>query len=291
MIISFVLSLAVYLVIIILGIISKPGFDLIPNEYISEFIQILPGSIYTDLILIYIIPILFFFLFYFIAPFFVTFYIRVHKFFYRILRRPSKYGIFKSGLTVKAGRLFYRSFIVSLFSFAISALIVQMGYGGLFRPGFESVPEKILGEAEAIFLGTFILCAFIIILFFPIWLLEDSGVVSYRVFHGERMPVDIQGAHSVYYNILLGYAGLSTIITLVYYIGATLGVVGLTDPALFTPIILIVLPIILTGLFSIPIYLYERFYDRMYTRLQLKLAKFNFPKIDIPKFEEMKREK
>jgi hypothetical protein len=247
---------------------------------------VLPGSIVTDIILIYLIPVLFFGLFYVVAPYLIVFYIKIHKFFYWLLRRPSKYGIFKLGTRVSAGRLMARALVVSLFSFSISALIVSLGGASLFRAG---VPlEPVLFEAEAIFLGTFILCSFMIIIFFPVWLLEDSGLVSYRVFHEERMPADIQGVHSIYYYILLGYAGFSTILTLVSYITQTLEVVGPTDAAMLTPIILIILPLLLTGLIAIPIYLYERFFPRTSAKLHKHLEKFNFPDIRIPKFEELK---
>lgn len=286
---AFILSLILYGIIIALGEIQLHGATLIPREYVRDFIVIIPGPLYTDCILLYVIPIGFFFLFYAISPYLVVAYIKFHKFFYWLFRRPSKYGIFKVGTTVKAGRLFYRALIVSLFSFSISALLVEMGFADLFRkvsfmPGD---PREILFMAEATFLGTFALCSVTIILFFPIWQLEDSGVVSYRVFHDDRMPVDIQGVHSIYHHILLGYAGFSTIITLIRYVGGTLLVIPPGDPAILTPIILIFLPFIVTGLLAIPIYFYERFFPRTSERVRSKLKKFNFPEITVPHFEEL----
>jgi len=163
-----------------------------------------------------------------------------------------------------------------------------MGYGELFRAGWM---DDIFHEAEAAFLGTFFLCAFMIILFFPVWLMEDSGVVSYRVFHEERMPVDIQGVHSIYYSILTGYAGLSTIFALATYIIKTIQATPVIEPKILTPIILIVLPFVVTGLLAIPIVLYEHFLTKNRDRLYSKLVGFQFPEIMIPKFEEMKIEK
>jgi hypothetical protein len=286
---GFILSITLFVIIGVLGLVKLGGGPLIPDDYVSQFVVIIPGPLLTDVLLFYIIPILFFCLFYYIAPYLIIFYIKVHQFIYWVLRRPSKYGIFKMGTTVTSGRLFFRALIVSFFSFSISALVVQLGYGDLFRADYK--PLLVLNQAEAVFLGTFVLCAFMIVLFFPIWLLEDSGVVSYRVFHDERMPANIQGVHSMYNNILFGYAGLSTILALVNYIVKTLQVIKLNDPAVLTPIILIVLPFVVTGLLAIPIYLYEHFFLRDKERLLAKLARFNFPEIRISNFEEMRTNK
>ena len=283
--IGFILSLILFITIVVMGEIQITGTHLIPPEYVGTFVYIVPGPIFTDILLLYGIPIVIFFIYYLIAPYLIVIYIKFHQLFYWLLRRPSKYGLFKMGQEIKAGRLFYRALIVSLFSFSISVLIVQMGYGDLFRENYIEV--SILSQAEAVFLGTFALCAITIILFFPIWLLEDSGVVSYRVFHEERMPVDIQGVHSIYHHMLLGYAGISTILALVKYIGETLAVIPIGNPAILTPLILIILPFIVTGLLAIPIYLYERLISKNLDRVKSKLAKFNFPEITIPHFEEL----
>jgi len=283
---GFILSIGLFVMITVFGTIKIGSGPLIPREYISQFVVIIPGPLITDILLLYAIPILFFCLFYYIAPYLIILYIKLHQFCYWLIRRPSKYGIFKMGTTVKSGRLFFRALIVSLFSFSISVLVVQLGGGDLFRAKYN--PFSIFSQAEAVFLGTFALCAFMIILFFPIWLLEDSGLVSYRVFYDERMPANIQGVHSIYSNVLLGYAGLSTILALFNYIIKTLQKVRLDDPAILTPIILIILPFVVTGLLAIPIYLYEYFFARNKERIQLKLARFNFPEIKIPRFEEMK---
>jgi len=291
-IVGLILSIVLFIVIIILGGFKIAGHQLIPPEYISDFIVIFPGTIFTDILLIYGLPIVFFLVYYAISPHLIWVYIKVHKFFYRMLRRPSKYGVFKLGTNVKAGRLFYRALIVSLFAFSIAFLVVEMVSPGLFRANM--VPESFeevyaLNFAEAVFLGTFAICPIIIVIFFPIWQLEDSGVVSYRVFHDERMPADIQGVHSIYNNTLLGYAGFSTIISWIILISDIFIKVPNLGAAILTPIIIIILPFLVTGILAIPIYLYEHFFDRNKERLMAKLEKFDFPEITIPHFEEMKK--
>ncbi len=291
LIVTFLLSSSIFLVIIILGFLSGPGADLIPPEYIDKFVAILPGSIYTDIILIYSIPIICFAIYYIISPYLNLFYIKLHQLLYRLFRRPSKYGLAKLGTTVKAGRLFYRALIVSLFAFSIAFVVVELGYADLFRAGMAPPASETvyaLNIAEAVFLGTFVICPIVIIVFFPIWQLEDSGVVSYRVFHEDRMPIDVQGVHSIYNNMLLGYAGVSTIISWILLISNIFSTNPELGAALLTPIILIILPFIITGLLAFPIYLYERLFSRTNARVQRKLEKFNFPDIKIPHFEELR---
>jgi hypothetical protein len=209
----------------------------------------------------------------------------LHQLVYRSKKRFF-YGVVKLGSRVKPFMLFRRSLIVSLFSFSISALIVQAGLGPLFREGM--MPDLALNEAEAIFLGTFFIISIVLLLFFPIWLLEDSGVVIYRNYPGQRRPPLIEGTHAPYINVLQGYAGISTIIILVTYIAATFAESGFS-PATLTPIILILLPFFITGLFSFAVYAYEKNLPNLIRKIQPKLEKLNLSEIEIPIYDEMKK--
>lgn len=288
-----IFSIITFTIIYILTKISS-----IPQSYFDEFVISIPGPLITDIILFYALPIAFFLLFYLISPYLIQFYIYIHKFFYWLMRRPSKYGLAELGTKIKASRILYRLLIVSFFSFSISVLMVQMGLGGLFRAWEFVIPQetapliyKIIYQTEATFLGTFLISAIVIILFFPIWLLEDSGLVSYRVFHEERMPIDIQGVHSLYNTILLGYAGFTSIFYLIRYIILTISM-AVTFPEYIwivaIPILFITLPFIIFGVIAIPVYLYERYIIRNQSRIKEKFTKFNFPNIKVPHFEEMK---
>jgi hypothetical protein len=71
--ISFILSFCLFTAIVILHFISRmnlPGFfgNLIPPEYVEFFIQILPGTIYTDVPLLYLFAIIVFGMCILIAP-------------------------------------------------------------------------------------------------------------------------------------------------------------------------------------------------------------------------------
>ena len=286
-IVGFMISLIIFCVIYGLTILQRNlgmGVDLIPPEYVSHFVAILPGPLWTDTILLYIFPIVSFGLFYLISPYTTTFFIRLHQLIYRSKKRFN-YGIVKLGPQVKPFMLFCRSLVVSLFSFSVTALIVQAGGKGLFRAGGVVMPA--LNEAEAIFLGTFFIIPFVLLLFFPIWLLEDSGVVICRFYPGKRRPPIIEGTHAPYINVFQGYAGISTIIILIMYIIATLAESGF-GAAILTPIILIVLPFFITGLFSFAVYLYEKNIPNLISKIQPRLDKLNLSEIEIPTYDKMK---
>jgi len=285
-IIGFAISLTIFVIIYILSILQKEWIawgNLIPPEYVSHFVAILPGPLWTDTILLYLFPVVAFGLFYLISPYTTIFFIKLHQLIYRSKNRFN-YGIIKLGPKVKPFMLFRRSLIASLFSFSISALIVQAGLGPLFRAGM--MPDSALNESEAIFLGNFFIISFVLLIFFPIWLLEDSGVVICRFYPGKRRPPLIEGTHAPYINILQGYAGISTLIVLVTYITSALA--EAIGPSLLTPIILIVLPLFVSGLISFAVYIYEKNLPKLMKKIQPRLDKLNLPEITIPTFEELK---
>ncbi|NVM55240.1 MAG: hypothetical protein HWN66_16155 [Candidatus Helarchaeota archaeon] len=286
LLIGFLFSMGAVVVLIVLVILNLLGIKIVDNKFVSEFIRFLPGPFYTDIILILLLPGLFFFLFYWIAPYLVLFYIKMHQFSYWLIRRRSKYGIYKLGSTVKSSRLFYRALVVSLFTFSIALIIVEMGVGHIFRP---SAGIAIFYKTEQLLIGALSLPAAILIIFFPIWLLEDSGVISYRVYPEERISIDVEGVHSIYYHILIGYAGVSTVLSWISYIIQIWGKVDPWEPAAILMYFLILFPIVCTGFFAFPMYLYEKFFPRLNKRLHKKLARFKFPEIDFPSFEEIQK--
>ncbi|MBY8986296.1 MAG: hypothetical protein KGD65_14565 [Candidatus Lokiarchaeota archaeon] len=54
-----------------------------------------------------------------------------------------------------------------------------------------------------------------------------------------------------------------------------------------TPIILIVLPFLLTGLFAIPVFIYERILIKILARVNKKVDKLDISIIEIPQFEDL----
>jgi hypothetical protein len=288
LIFGFVISLLVYAVVYLLAFISRPGSGippLVPAEYVKYFVAILPGPLWTDIIFLYILPIITFLVFFGISPYTSNFFLKLHKVIFRSKKRGIRYAKLELGTKNKGLYIFRRSLVASLFAFSITALLVQAGLGGLFRTNIMA--DSTLNEAEAIFLGTFFIIPFTLLLFFPIWVLEDSGVIIYRTYPGFRKSPYLEGAHTPYQSILEGYAGISTLIILITYIFGSIQEVGINDPAILTPIILIVLPFLLTGLFAIPIFIYERMITKILTRVNKGIDKLNIAIIDIPPFDDM----
>jgi hypothetical protein len=116
--------------------------------------------------------------------------------------------------------------------------------------------------------------------------MEDSGLVAYRHYPDQRKTPVIEGVHKWYINVLEVYTGLSTIWTLIQVITRALPDAGF-GPALLTPIIVILSPIILTGLLAIPIYLYEKKMEKSQTRIHQKFSKYNLRHFTIPTFNDL----
>ena len=284
---SFILLLALIATILILFVVSNTiHFSLIPSEYIFEFVNILPGTIYTDILILLVLPFLVGSLYIIIAPRLVSGLYRLNKISY-IFRKKPNYGIFNKGSEIKFSSYFYRSIMVGLFTFGTSALLVNIYGSQLFRVSFESGVPPALLQAEGIFFGCFFLTFLSLALFMPIWILEDSGLIEYRIFEGNRKAPLIEGVHKFYSNVLEVYSGLSTIIAYYTVITQTFQVLQPTDPGLLTPIILMVLPLILTGFYAIPLFLYEKKLPKIQSKIHDQLHKIGIPNIVIPSFDEL----
>jgi hypothetical protein len=169
--------------------------------------------------------------------------------------------------------------------------MVQLGVGNIFRATLDTLAPEPLINAENIFFGTFFFTPISLLLFVPIWLLEDCGLVGYRSFKNQRKIPVIQGLFKWYMNVIEVYTGLSTIYGYLLLVINTFGYFvsssSFTDPAILTPIIFLILPLIITGLFAIPLYLYEKNLEKIQNRIHTRLSKYNIPYIDIPSYEHM----
>ncbi|NHJ22177.1 MAG: hypothetical protein EAX91_14620 [Candidatus Lokiarchaeota archaeon] len=289
LIVGFIVSIILFATIYILHIISiSTGLSLIPEEYISIFIPLLPGPMITDVILLYAFPLVIYFLLNFISPYIVQFIYKVNRISY-VFRKAPNYGFLSMGKNIKPSRIFFRAFLVSLFAFGTSAVLFQLGAGNFFRATLEGggyIPSG-LYAAEAIFFGTFFISSLSMLVFLPSWYLEDSGLVSYRHFPEQRRTPIIEGVHRWYINIVGAYTGISTIFTLFQVITKAFPDAEF-GPALLTPIIVIISPLILTGLLALPMYLYEKNMEKMQNRIHRRLAKYNLRHFTMPEYADLK---
>lgn len=287
LLVGFIVSILLFILIFVLHLISLTlGTDLIPKEYIYAFIPLIPGPMLTDVILLYIFPIAIYYLVNLIAPGLVKVIYNINRITF-IFRKIPDYGFLNVGAKFKGSRLFFRAFLVNLFAFGTSALLFQFGLGKFFRatsPG-GSVPAGLFA-AEAIFFGTFFLASISMLLFLPSWYMEDSGLVAYRHSPELRKTPIIEGVHKWYINLLEVYTGFSTVVTLYQVIANALPDAGF-GPALLTPIIVLISPLILTGLLAIPMYLYEKKMEKTQKRIYEKFTEYNFRHFKIQTFDQL----
>ena len=252
--------------------------------------MIIPGPIYTDLIILYLLPFLVCAFYVYISPYLIHILYKLNKLSFKFRTEP-KYGILDKGTRLKTANLFYRVLIVSFFAFGTSGIFVRTISPYIFRAKGIMGEKTALTTAEGIFFGAFFFTALSLILFVSSWFLEDSGLIAYRSFKKQRKTPVIEGVHKWYSNVLEIYTGFSVIVGYFLLIFETFKYVLIVlppgDPAFFTPIILVFLPLITTGYFAIPLYFYEKHLPVIQKRIRSRLEKINITKIKIPTFDEL----
>lgn len=292
--VCFILSVILFVVFIILGVIRiiNPASNLIPPEYVIFFLPILPGMMYSDIIFIYLFPILIFCIFFAISPLLIQMLFKINKISFTFRKKPD-YGFLELNKQIKPSRIFYRALILSLFIYSTPVLVMHLLNTNprIFRIVIGGDPGlKDLYIAEATFFGTFFLSSFCFILFLPIWLLEDCGLILYRTFPNQRRTPIIEGVYNSYFKVLETYTGITTLYAYIRQIYLTLQVFELLppfDPSILTPLILLFLPFILTGILAIPIYFYEKLLPRSLKRIHSRLSKYNLPHFKLPELKEL----
>ena len=288
LLICFILMVALIAAILILYIITPlVGISLIPSEYVFDFVNIIPGPIYTDILILLLLPLLVGGFYILIAPWLVAGLYRINKLTY-FLRKAPNYGIFDKGSEIKFSTYFYRSLIVGLFTFGTSTILINLFGYKIFRVSFEAGAAPGLLYAEGTFFGCFFLTFLSLALFMPVWILEDCGLIEYRMFEGSRKTPIIEGIHKFYSNVLEIYSGFSTISAYYMVITKSFIILHPGDPALLTPIILIFLPILLTGFYAIPLFIYEKRLPKIQSKIHNHLYSLGIRKIIIPSFDDLK---
>ena len=288
LLVSFLLMVALIATILILYVITPlVGISLIPAEYVFDFVYIIPGPIYTDILILLLLPILVGGFYILIAPWLVTGLYRINRLTY-VFRKAPNYGIFDKGSEIKFSTYLYRSLMIGLFTFGTSTILVNLFGPEISRLSFESEIESGLLYAEGTFFGCFFLTFLSLALFMPVWILEDCGLIEYRIFEGSRKAPLIEGIHKFYSNVLEIYSGFSTISAYYMVITKSFLVLHPGDPALLTPIILIFLPLIITGFYAIPLFIYEKRLPKIQPKIHAHLNSLGIQKIIIPSFDDLK---
>lgn len=288
----------VFISFIILGILTiiNPSLNLIPSEYINWFLPLLPGPMFTDILLFYIFPILCYLIFYIIAPYVVQLLFKVNKISFTFRKKP-EYGFVDFDKDIKTTRLLYRAIILSFFTYSTTILVMQLldlppqAFRRFLWSDLIANPElKYLYAAEGTFFMTFFITSFCSFLFLPLWLLEDSGLMLYRTFSDQRRTPTIEGVHSSYFKALETYTGIATILAYIRQIYITFRVVAQMppfDPSILTPLIVLFLPFIVIGLLALPIFLYERLLSKSIKRVNSRFSKYKLPHFKLPELKDL----
>lgn len=152
---------------------------------------------------------------------------------------------------------------------------------GSIPPGLEA-----LVGAEAMFLGTFFFTSFAFLIVLPIWIIQDTGIMVYRTFPEDLRTPSVKGAYRLFEQIIIGYTGINSIITLGLIIINVLPIVQ-GSPAMVVPIILTFLPILVIGIFAIALIIYENSVHSTIQKMHDKLSKKGIPFISIPEFKDI----
>jgi len=293
--ICFILTLllygVIYLIDIFPGILAPLG---IPEVFVETFVLIIPGPLWSDILLLYSFPLIFYLGMQYLSPYSTLFYTKFHKTFY-ILRKKPVYGINPIESEISAGKLFLRLLKGSFLCFVVASAFIQSGFAPFFRDNLVGAdPDMIpLFNAEALFLATFFFTPLIVLIFFPLWNLEDAGIIAYRKFNKKRKNPDIEGVNRIFRDFIEYFIGFTTI--LVYFNLVSNTFIYLLNKgdyaALFIPIILVFMPFLISGLFSIPMLLHEVYFKKNVNRIHEYLERKEFPYLEIPNFKNLVKQR
>ena len=193
------LILAVFLSFLPVIISSEP--DIIP---------MIPGGVYSDVIITMLIPYLFFMIMLFLGPVFAPFLVALHK-----MIKLGKYEYFIT--TTDKKRSGFRILTRSIFPgmFAINLAIYIALYGGfnsmIYYNGGEASQIPALIEYASIIIGMPIASLIII----PLWMIQTSGLMCAKRIESYNYPVspDIENVSQFYIKLLKGFVGISFIIS------------------------------------------------------------------------------
>ena len=174
-----------------------------------------------------------------------------------------------------------RLIVPSLTSLGLAVSLVGSSFAAsLFVfENFENfeVPEPAIETTFPIFFILLLIVTGILILFAPIWLLADVGVICEKEYVDTRSTANIEGVGDYYLKLLKGFAGVSTVVTyallifqMIDWYNSLMLVEDLPFPItiLFIPVIIALLgPIIAMG----PLSLIQGFYEAGLVRNMNKL--------------------
>ncbi len=150
-------------------------FTLIPililKDINLELIPLIPGPLYVDLLFMFIvIPLVITLVGFLLSPLITIIYYGIHRL-YRMFSKEHEYGILELPRNIPFKRLFYRIMFPAFF--AISIGMMNFTTSSTMFLTFKFVPlYQVFMTSMFWSIPAFLLLA-------PLWILDDSGIVSY----------------------------------------------------------------------------------------------------------------
>ncbi|MFW9944919.1 MAG: hypothetical protein ACFFB7_07970 [Candidatus Sifarchaeia archaeon] len=176
--------------------------------------RLLPGDILIDLIWVYVLTFVCGAFAYFAAPFLSALFWKGHRL---LTAGHYKYHVQVFGAEAtrrsRTRRLILPAFVALGLATAI-ANIRQVANLIFVNESFTHLDEsaRALEVGLPIFFILILIASFVTLLFVPLWLLEDTGVICEREATGRRVTADIEGVGNWYLALLKGFAGITTVI-------------------------------------------------------------------------------
>jgi len=217
------IQLFVIITIIITVIFTYQGA--FPFDSELGIYKIFPGDILFDFIWLYTISIVFGLLLYFIAPMLAYSFVRIHRTF---IGRNSKYYTQDIVPDFSMGGQIKKLLLPAFTALGISYSIVNMdGIVNALLTVETFTGSDINVQAQSIAVGLsllfilLLLASFLMILFVPIWTLQDAGLVR----ESDQKPGVIserEGVGNWYKKLIKGFAGISTLVAYIFTLVQTI---------------------------------------------------------------------
>ncbi|MHA1111340.1 MAG: hypothetical protein ACTSRE_09575 [Promethearchaeota archaeon] len=233
---------------------------------------IIPGGMTVDLVILFIAPIALQVIFVFLSMLFTPLFI--------LLARAMKLGKWPMGLKrldrkYTLGEFVSRGFYLTILSIGLSISINNL----LFNVGVEFIKDSIPLSSAAISL---ILSPISILLLFPAWFLEDSGIIFMKndnlieLSNGRILTnsLDVRGVGNYFVSTIKGFAGITTPILYIWLFISW----DVFQTTFELGLILIFEPIFLIGSFFFSFWIYIKFAPKIKRWL---LKKNKYPEIHV----------
>jgi len=187
--------------------------------------RIFPGDVLFDFIWLYVVSIIFGLLLYFIAPMLANLFVKIHRTF---IGRDSTYYsqdvVPDSSMGGQIKKLLLPAFTALGISFSITnidSVVNTILVVDSFTGSDINVQAQTIAVGLSLLFILLLMSNFLMILFVPIWTLQDAGLVR-ESRQKPGMISEREGVGNWYKKLIKGFAGISTLVAYVFTILQTI---------------------------------------------------------------------